>query len=65
MGVPFDQLAGAGIDWAKLSLAKDPETIEIRQVQEFADFPDDIQKIMAEHPDVPLKGRSSVDRRRF
>lgn len=36
------------IEWAKRCPASDNEIIEIRQVQEFEDFPDDIQGIVAE-----------------
>lgn len=46
-----------GIDWAKLCPAGDIEITEIRQVQGFADLPDDVQKILSEHSDVALKGR--------
>lgn len=35
------------IQWASRCPASDNEIIEIRQVQEFADFPDDVQKATA------------------
>jgi hypothetical protein len=35
------------IEWAKRCPGSDNETIEIRQVQEFADFPVDVQKAAA------------------
>jgi hypothetical protein len=35
------------IAWAKRCPASNNETIEIRQVQEMADFPDDIRKVAA------------------
>ena len=35
------------IQWARRCPASDHETIEIRQVQEFADFPQDIQETVA------------------
>lgn len=38
------------IEWAARCPASDNETIEIRQVQEFEDFPEDIQDVVAEFP---------------
>jgi len=35
------------IEWASRCPASDNEVIEIRQVQEFADFPADVQKVAA------------------
>jgi hypothetical protein len=35
------------IDWAKRCPAGDNETIEVRQVQEFTDFPQDVQEAAA------------------
>jgi hypothetical protein len=34
------------IEWASRCPASDNETIEIRQIQEFEDFPEDIQKVI-------------------
>lgn len=43
------------VEWASRCPASENETIEIRQVQEMADFPDAVQKVVAAYPDVPLK----------
>jgi hypothetical protein len=43
------------IEWAKKCPASSNETIELRQVQEMADFPPDIQEIAAGFPE--LQGR--------
>jgi hypothetical protein len=40
------------IDWAKRCPASDNEVIEIRQVFEFADFPEELQKTAAKFPDL-------------
>ena len=40
------------IEWAKRCPASDSEVIEIRQVQEFADFPADVQKAAAGFPEM-------------
>ena len=40
------------IDWAKRCPASENETIEIRQVQEMADFPSDVQQEVGKYPDV-------------
>ena len=40
------------IDWACRCPASDDETIEIRQVQEFEDFPADVQKAAAGFPEM-------------
>jgi hypothetical protein len=42
------------IDWASRCPGSDNEVIEVRQVQEMADFPEELQKVVANHPDVPL-----------
>jgi len=34
------------IEWARRCPASDNETIEVRQVQEFSDFPEDLQKVI-------------------
>ncbi len=41
------------IKWATLIPASDNEIVEIRQVQEFDEFPDDIQKVVAGFSDMP------------
>jgi hypothetical protein len=38
------------IEWASRCPASDDEVIEIRQVQEFSDFPDDVQEAAANGP---------------
>jgi hypothetical protein len=38
------------IEWAKRCPASENELIEIRQVQEFADFPPDVQKAISDGP---------------
>ncbi|MFA5940911.1 MAG: YciI family protein [Sinimarinibacterium sp.] len=43
------------IAWAKKCPAGDNEVIEIRQVQEFEDFPADIQDVVGQYPDVQLQ----------
>lgn len=40
------------IEWASRCPASDNETIELRQVQEFGDFPEEIQKIAGKYPDL-------------
>jgi hypothetical protein len=40
------------IAWASRCPAGENETIEIRQVQEVADFPENIQKVVEAHPGV-------------
>jgi hypothetical protein len=36
-------------EWAKKCPAAENETIEIRQVQELSEFPEDVQKAVSEH----------------
>ena len=43
------------IEWASRCPASDKEIIEIRQVQEFEDFPEDVQKVIAGHPEVQIQ----------
>ncbi len=43
------------IDWAKRCPASENEVIEVRQVQEIADFPADIQKAAAKLPEMQRK----------
>jgi hypothetical protein len=40
------------IEWAKRCPGSPNETIEIRQVQEFSDFPADVQKAAAKFPEM-------------
>jgi hypothetical protein len=40
------------IEWAKRCPASANEMIEIRQVQEIADFPPDVQKVAGKYPDL-------------
>lgn len=42
------------IQWASRCPAGENETIEVRQVQEMADFSPDAQKVVAKYPDMPL-----------
>ena len=47
------------IEWASRCPASDNEIIEVRQVQEFADFPEDVQKAAAKLPEMqPARLRS-------
>ena len=47
------------IEWASRCPASDNEIIEVRQVQEFADFPEDVQKVAAKLPEMqPARLRS-------
>ena len=43
------------IEWASRCPASDNEVIEIRQVQEMSDFPEDVQKAAAGFPDMQAK----------
>ncbi|WP_297742684.1 YciI family protein [Nitrosomonas sp.] len=40
------------IQWAMRCPASDNEIIEIRQVQEFSDFPADVQKVLGDYPEM-------------
>ena len=42
------------IEWASRCPASDDETIEIRQIQEFEDFPENIKKIITASPQMEL-----------
>lgn len=44
------------VAWACRCPGSDNETIEVRQVQEFADFPADIQEVAAKFPDMQKPG---------
>ena len=43
------------IEWAKRCPGSDNEMIEVRQVQEMADFPADVQKAAANFPELQAK----------
>jgi len=45
------------IDWAKKCPAAPYEVIEIRRIQELSDFPNDVQKVLADFPDMQAKKR--------
>jgi hypothetical protein len=45
------------IEWASRCPASDDEVIEIRQVQEFSDFPPDVQQAAAGFPEMQAKAR--------
>jgi hypothetical protein len=40
------------VEWAARCPASDNEVIEIRQVQEFADFPDDVKQVAGKLPEM-------------
>ena len=40
------------IEWATRCPASDNEIIEVRQVQEFADFPADVQQVVSAYPEM-------------
>src|SRR5437588_11739481 len=46
------------VEWAKRCPASNNEVIEIRQVQEFSDFPADIQAAAAKFPEMQASSRS-------
>jgi hypothetical protein len=48
---------GEAIAWAKKCPASENEIIEIRQVQEMADFPEDVQKAAAGFSELPRAAR--------
>jgi hypothetical protein len=43
------------IEWASRCPMSDNEIIEVRQVQEFTDFPADVQRVTAKFPDLPAQ----------
>ncbi len=49
------------IDWASRCPAGENETIEVRQVQEFADFPADVQEAAADFPDLQARAAQTSD----
>jgi hypothetical protein len=50
------------IDWAKRCPASDNEVIEIRQVFEFADFPEEMKQAAAKFPDLKEAVRRGQNR---
>jgi hypothetical protein len=48
------------VEWAKRCPAGDNEIIEIRQVQEMSDFPDDLRKAAAGLPDMQAQSGDRV-----
>ena len=44
------------IEWASRCPASENEVIEVRQVQELADFPADVQKVAAGYPEMQQQG---------
>src|ERR1051325_2269799 len=40
------------VEWASRCPAGDNEVIEVRQVQEFADFPPDVQEVVGQYPEM-------------
>jgi hypothetical protein len=43
------------IEWAKRCPASKNEVIEVRQVQEFAEFPPEVQEVAAEYPEMQAR----------
>ena len=48
------------IEWAKRCPASDNEMIEIRQVQEFSDFPADVKKAAAGFPEMQAQAATAL-----
>lgn len=53
------------IEWASRCPASDNEIIEIRQVQEFEDFPGDVQKVIAGHPEMQIQSAQRASGKPF
>jgi hypothetical protein len=51
------------VEWASRCPASDNEVIEIRQVQEFADFPADVQKAAAKFPEMQAQSGQREERK--
>lgn len=47
------------IEWATRCPGSDNETIEVRQVQEFTDFPADVKEVVNAYPDVQAGRRNT------
>jgi hypothetical protein len=50
------------IDWAKRCPASENEVIEIRQVFEFADFPEEMKQTAGKYPDLKEAVRRGLNR---
>ena len=48
------------IEWASRCPAADNEMIEVRQAQEFADFPEEIQKAAAKLTDTQMQSGATT-----
>lgn len=48
------------IEWASRCPASNSETIEIRQVQEFEDFPEDVQQEVAKYPELAVSDTTTA-----
>ena len=48
------------IEWAKRIPGADNETVEVRQVMDFSDFPEDVQKAAAGFEDMHKQGRKTA-----
>ena len=49
------------VEWAKRCPASDNEVIEVRQVQEFSDFPADVQEAAAKFPQLQAQPKQRQD----
>lgn len=47
------------VEWASRCPASENEIIEIRQVQEFSDFPEDVQKVAGKFTEMQAQARNS------
>lgn len=45
------------VEWASRCPASENEIIEIRQVQEFSDFPEDVQKVAGQFTEMQAPSR--------
>jgi len=53
------------IEWASRCPASDNEIIEIRQVQELDDFPEDVQKVIAGHTEMQVHSAKRAPNQSF
>ncbi len=53
------------IEWASRCPASDNEIIEIRQVQELEDFPEDVKKVVAGYPEMQMQSAQRVPNKAF
>ncbi len=49
------------IEWASRCPASDNEIIELRQVQELEDFPEDVKKVIASHPEMQTQSTQRTE----